>query len=135
MWNFFFLIWKSNGLVSSVAERLSLISNEDSRSLELIYGTSGTKFTSGSMLLSCISFAASFLVLGVELSLPLFFTLFSLLRWGKQNLAPIGIWWPSCSIHITTLYGTVRTVGAFLPSNIGWFGWQRFGRLQSVPSS
>ena len=116
--------------------RLSLISNSDSSSLELLYGSSGTKSTSGSMQFSCVRFIISFLALGVELPLHLFFPLFLLLKWGKQNLAPIGIWWPSCRIHITALYGTVQTVVAFLPSNIGLFGWQQhFGGLQPMLSS
>ena len=73
----------------------------------------------------------SFLVHGVDLSLRLFlFSLFS------QNLAPIRVWWTSCSTSITTLYCTVRAVGDFLLSNIAWFGWQqRFGGLKPMASS
>ena len=74
------------------------------------------------MQLSSIRFAVSFLVLEAQLSLHSFFSLFLLLRWGKQNLAPVGILWTSCSIRITTLYDTI-IVDAFLPGNTVWFAW------------
>ena len=54
------------------------------RSLEVMYGSSDTKSTSGSMQLSCIRFV-TLIVLGVELSLHLFFSfIFAFKMWKTK---------------------------------------------------